>query len=174
MSGFDRERHLKPLLALGLAVILACGVWAYTSYDQALTHLERKTASARNELQQLRDSLQEYRSLEAELKTSGGTGSSNSGRNLISTVENATQQIGARSQLLYVRPQPDKTRDETVEEGVEIRLEKLQLHQLVELLYQFKQANQGLRVSQLRVRTGFENPELLDAVMILSRFKEVR
>ena len=95
-------------------------------------------------------------------------------QNLIATVENASQQVGTRNQLLYVRPQPDKAREDLIEEGVEIRLEKLQLQQLVELLYQFESQKQAVKVSQLRVRTRFDNPELLDTVMTLSRFKEQR
>jgi len=173
MGGFEQEKHLKPLLAALLVLLLLCLGWAYTSHQQQLERFDRKIESARNELMQLNVSLQEYLQLELQLQKLKPKRSSTQ-NNLISTVENATEKVSARSQLSYVRPQPDKTRDDLTEEGVEIKLEKLQLHQLVELLYQFDQSDQVLKVSQLRVRTRFDNPEQLDTLMTLSRFREKR
>lgn len=173
MTQFDREKHLKPLLLGGIALLLLAGFWIYSSHQQALQRLERKTAAAHEELARLQESLREYRQLENRLRQIG-SGQDAGNATLIAAVESATQQIGARSQLLYVRPQPDKVRDDLIEEGVEIKLERLLLNQLVELLYQFEAAKQRLNVSQLRVRTRFDNPEQLDMVMTLSRFKEKR
>ncbi|NCO50616.1 MAG: hypothetical protein GW875_00770 [Deltaproteobacteria bacterium] len=174
MSGFDRDKHLRPLLLglVGLA-LLSLG-WAYSGYRQSLTRLERQTRAATVELAAFEAALADYRQSEAQLKRQQLAGGGQSDVSLISTVETATQQIDARSQLIFVRPQPDKARDGLVEEGVEIKLEKLKLSQLVELLYQFEKSQGQMRVSQLRLRTRFESPDLLDAVMILSRLKEGR
>lgn len=172
MSGFDREKHLRPLLIAALALLLLCGFWLYNSHQQALHKLERKASAAREELAQLQQSIREYRELESKLQQLSPQ--SAAATNLITTVESATQQVGARSQLLYVRPQPDKVRADLIEEGVEIKLEKLFLSQLVELLYQLESVQQQLQVSQLRIRTRFDNPEQLDTVMVLSRFREKR
>ncbi|MCF6179395.1 MAG: hypothetical protein L3J63_08415 [Geopsychrobacter sp.] len=172
MGGFNQEKHLKPLLAVILAVLLLGGVLLYSSYQQNLQRLDRKITAARKERVQLKKSLQEYRQLENRLRRIKQKNPNAPRTNLISTVENASQQISARSQLIYVRPQPDKIRDDLVEEGVEIKLEKLKLHQLVELLYQFENNNQHIKVSQLRIRTRFDNPQQLDTSIILSRFNE--
>ena len=174
MSGFEQEKHLKPLIALVLILLLLCMGWIYTSHQQRLSRFDRKIESAKIELGQLHSSVQEYLVLETQLERLKPKNSRAAQSNLISTVENATEQISARSQLSYVRPQPDKTREGLVEEGVEIKLEKLQLHQLVELLHQFDQSDQILKVSQLRVRTRFDNPDQLDTSITLSRFREVR
>ncbi len=174
MSGFDREKHLKPLLFTGLTLLLLCGFWLHSNFQQTLHKLERKSAATRGELVQLRKSIQEYRELENKLQQISPPTAAAGHTNLITTVESATQQIGARSQLIYVRPQPDKVRADLIEEGVEIKLEKLFLNQLVELLYQLESAQQQLKVSQLRIRTRFDNPEQLDTVMVLSRFREKR
>ncbi len=169
MGGFEQEKHLKPLIAVVLILFLLSIAWIYTSHQQRLDRLDRKIESTRNELTQFNISLQDYLELELQIKKlSSGT----TQQNLISSVEDATEQISARSQLSYVRPQPDKIRDGLTEEGVEIKLEKLQLHQLVELLYQFDQSDQILKVSQLRIRTRFDNSEQLDTSITLSRFKE--
>ena len=174
MSGFDREKHLRPLLIGGLALLLLCGFWLYSSYQDALHRLERKADASRSELTQLQESIKEYRALQTKLQQVSRGNSSGENLNLITAVENATQQIGARSQLLYVRPQPDKVREDLIEEGVEIKLEKLLLNQLVELLYQLEETQKQLKVSQLRVRTRFDDAGQLDAVMVLSRFREKR
>jgi len=174
MGGFDRERHLKPLIAAGTLLTLLCGYWIYSSYQQALSRIETKTVIARKELSQFHAALVGYRLLEAELGNIAPHTTSASDGNLIAKVENAAQRVGARSQLLYVRPQPDRVRGDIVEEGVEIKLEKLQLQQIVELLYQFENTQQKLTVSQLRIRPRFDTPEQLDIVMTLSHFKELR
>ncbi|WP_020675241.1 hypothetical protein [Geopsychrobacter electrodiphilus] len=174
MAGFDQEKHLKPLIAVCLALLLLGSGWLYNSHQQHLAQLDRKIASARNELTELGKTLQEYRQLENQLHKMRPQKSNSTNTNLISTVENATEQVGARSLLIYVRPQPDKARDDLIEEGVEIKLEKMKLHQLVELLYQFDNTGQKLNVSQLRIRTRFDNPEQLDTSIILSQFKEKR
>lgn len=174
MGSFEQEKHLKPLLAAVFILLMLCIGWIYTSHQQRLDRFDRKIESARNELGKLNVSLQEYHELEAQLQKLKPQGTSTPTRNLISTVEAATEQVSARSQLSYVRPQPDKDREGLTEEGVEIKLEKLQLHQLVELLYQFDQSDQMLKVSQLRVRTRFDNPEQLDTSITLSRFREKR
>lgn len=168
MTGFDREQHLKPLLAGGMILLVLAGLWLYSGYRQALERSERNIKIARQELKELRAALQDYRELEQRLGKLQTTG----GRNLIATVEEATQRISARSQLSYVRPQPNKTTDDLVEEGVEIKLEKLRLNQLVELLFQFEQSEQNLKISQMRLRTRFDSPDLLDASMVLSRIRE--
>jgi hypothetical protein len=173
MAGIDLERHLKPLVAGGLALLLLGTAWLYSLHQQRLTQLDRQISAARSELTELGQNLQEYHQLENQLRRMrppGNTGNSN----LITTVENAAERVGARSQLIYVRPQPDKTRDDLIEEGVEIKLEKMQLHQLVELLFQFDKSGPQLNVSQLRVRTRFDNPEQLDTSIILSQLKEKR
>ena len=172
MSGFDREKHLRPLLIAALALLLLCGFWLYNSHQQSLHKLERKASAAREELAQLQQSIREYRELESRFQQLSPQ--SAAATNLITTVESATQQVGARSQLLYVRPQPDKVRADLIEEGVEIKLEKLFLSQLVELLYQLESTQQQVQVSQLSIRTRFDNPEQLDTVMVLSRFREKR
>jgi predicted negative regulator of RcsB-dependent stress response len=173
MGGFEQEKHLKPLIAAVIILLLLCFGWIYSSHQQRLKRFERKVESALNELTQLNVSLLEYQDLEQQLQALK-SGSSATQRNLIATVEDATERVSARSQLIYVRPQPDKTREDLIEEGVEIKLEKLELHQLVELLYQFDQSGQKLKVSQLRVRTRFDNPEQLDTSITLSRFREKR
>jgi len=172
MSGFDRDRHLKPLLAGGLVLLLLAGIWLYSGYRQMIDRAERKVRLAQQELSQLRISLQEYRELEQRLRTLRTAESAKGGGNLITTVEDATQRISARNQLIYVRPQPNKTTEDLIEEGVEIKLEKLKLNQLVELLFQFEQSAQNLKVSQLRVRTRFDDSDLLDTSIILSRLRE--
>lgn len=174
MSGFDRDKHLRPLLLSGAGLLLLGLVWAYTGYQQALDRVERQTRGALTELAEFEEALRGYQQLEAQLKSGQFASKDQPEVSLISTVETATQQIGARSQLIYVRPQPDKVRDGLVEEGVEIKLEKLKLSQLVELLYQFEKSQRRMRIAQLRSRTRFESPDLLDAVMILSRLKEGR
>ncbi len=172
MGGFEQEKHLKPLVAGIIILLILCSVWIYSLHQKNLAGFERKIVSARSELTQLIDSLQKFKEIDTQLRLTSPEGAPGNYPNLISTVENATEQVSARDLLIYIRPQPDKTHDDLVEEGVEIKLEKLKLYQLVELLYQFDKPIHSIKVSQLRVRTRFDNPEQLDTSITLSRFRE--
>lgn len=174
MGSFEQEKHLKPLVAGIVVLVLIFGIWTYSSYRQTLARLDRKIVATEKDMAQFNDYLQEFRELQSSLQKLKPRQTTGARKNLISTVEAATDQIAARNQLIYMRPQPDKSRDGLTEEGVEIKLEKLRLSQLVELLYRFDRVVPPLRVSQLRLRTRFENPEQLDAAMLLSRFSEKR
>jgi len=169
MSGFDRDKHLKFLVAGGLILFVLCVLWGYRSYQRSLTRLESKISAAHREIETMNGLVQEYRQAAVRLQ---GLNPAQQGPNLIASVENAAQKAGARGLLLYVRPQPDKVNEDIVEEGVEIRLEKLDLQQLVELLYDFETSSSQLNVKQLRIRTRFDNPEQLDTVIVLSRLRE--
>ena len=172
MSWFDPDKHLRPLIALGLTLVFLGAFLAWDGYSRMLENLDRKIAASRKDIVKFGEEVGKYRALESQLRAMSTSTRGAGADSLISTVENAADRINARSQLLYVRPQPDKPHDGIVEEGVEIRLEKLQLDQLVELLHLFEQTGRSLRVSQLRIRTRFDNPEQLDTSMILSRFRE--
>lgn len=170
MSDFD-WRQSKIVIGGAVLIVLLVVFWGYDSYRQSLQRMDRKIASVRNEMKQLDGLFKEYRQLEGVLQGLGPI-SRDDGTNLIATVEDAAQKARAKSSLLYVRPQPDRVREEYVEEAVDIRLDQLQLQQLVAMLYQFEKRSAQLKVKHLRVRTRFDNPDSIDAVMTLSRIKE--
>lgn len=170
MSDFYREYGKFVIITVLALFALGC-FWGYGSYRNTLKSLDRKASAAKAEIEQLSRLLQEYRVAATELRTLGPVSESGND-NLIATVERAAQEADARSSLIFVRPQPDRAHDGFVEEGVEIRLEQLQLQQLVALLYYFETQTQQLKVRQLRVRTRFDDPDRLDTVMTLSRVVE--
>ena len=65
------------------------------------------------------------------------------------------------------------TRDEDLfdEQNVDAEIKKIPLYKLVDLLYKINTSNSSLRVSKLRIRTRFDNPDLIDVNFRISRFK---
>lgn len=150
--------------------MLLCGLWGYLGYQDLLRDMDRRISAAHTDLVGMEELLLEYGRLERTLRESGLTGQTMD-QNLIAMVEEAVQKISARDKLLYVRPQPDMAYEQLIEEGVEIRLERLELRQLTELLFRFVNQRQ-LTVSLLRIRPRLDDPDRLDTVMTLSRFRE--
>ena len=87
---------------------------------------------------------------------------------LFSFIEATEAQVASKENLVYMRPQPSVDQNEFREESVEIKLEKIRLDQLVQLLYEIESANAFLKVKTLRVKTRFDNKSELDAVMTIS------
>lgn len=168
-TNYERDRQALILIGGAILLMVLLAWWGWGAHRDSLARLDRQVEAARSELKGFDAKLMEYQALERSLNALK-VGSR--GKSLISSVEDAAAAVDARAQLAYVRPQPDNNRDGLVEESVEIRLEKLQLNQLVELLYRFETARSALKISQLRLRTRFENPAQLDAVILLSRFRE--
>lgn len=65
------------------------------------------------------------------------------------------------------------TKDEDLfdEQNVDAEIRKIPLYKLVDLLYKINTNNSFLKVSKLRIRTRFDNPDLIDVNFRISRFK---
>lgn len=65
------------------------------------------------------------------------------------------------------------TKDEDLfdEQNVDAEIRKIPLYKLVDLLYKINTNTSFLKVSKLRIRTRFDNPDLIDVNFRISRFK---
>jgi hypothetical protein len=65
------------------------------------------------------------------------------------------------------------TKDEDLfdEQNVDAEIRKIPLYKLVDLLYEVNTNTSFLKVSKLRIRTRFDNPDLIDVNFRISRFK---
>ena len=92
-----------------------------------------------------------------EKKLDGKQGSS-----LFALVENSSDQLGIRDNLVSMRPQSPSLREGFRIEAVDLRLEKIRFDQLVSLLKAFDSADALLNVRQLKVKKRFDDPTLVD------------
>ena len=76
-----------------------------------------------------------------------------------------------RENLASMRPQPPAAVGEFREESVEVRLERVRLGQLVQLLFALDSAEAYLKVKELRIKSRFDDRSLLDAVLTVASYR---
>jgi len=90
---------------------------------------------------------------------------------LFAFVEGVAGRFTSRENLASMRPQPPSMQGEFREESVEVRLEKVRLGQLVQLLYAIDTAEAHLKVKELRIKGRFDDRSLLDAVFTVAAYR---
>lgn len=154
--------------SLALVLLLVFGIIA--PYRDSLARLDSRIDSRRQQLAEVEQLKLEYQSMQrqaAEVETELARSSDFS---LFSFVESAAGQIAGRENLSYMRPQAGATQDGVREEAVEIRVEKVQLEQVVRLLHAVESADALVRVKSLRLKNRFDDKTRMDAVLTISAF----
>jgi len=165
------RRDRTALIIGGIVVLITLVVFGLIlPYQGAISRLDSRIAARQKQVREVHDLQQEYRVLQRQLSEAQNRLSRSRGFSLFSFIESQTAQVATKENLIYMRPQQTATREGTQEESVEIKLEKLNLNQLVRFLYGIESADAYLQVKNMRVRTRFDNPSLLDTTMTISAF----
>ncbi len=168
----QRERAIVLLggTVVGLTLLFV------TVVDPLLTileRLERQTVRTQKDIMELARLGQEHalkreRLAEAERRMPG-VGSHFS---LLTFMEEAAMTTGVREWITGMQPQVQALTQGYQETAVELRLEGVQLPELLELLLTIEQGPYDLRVRHLQIRPKFDNPLFLDVnLRVLSHAK---
>jgi len=168
----ELTRRDQWALAIGAAAVLitlvALGIIA--PYRKAMARLDTRIQSSQRQMAEIETLLQKYRQLKSVATRIEQRAARAGNISLISFVEATAARIDARDRLVYLRPQPLKSGDGLLRESVEVKLERLRLDQLVRLLYEVETSRGQLQTAQLRVKTRFDDPSQLDAVLTLNSY----
>jgi len=153
-------------LLVGLLIYLA----VIAPYRNSIARLETRISARQHQLLEVQSLQQEFRQLQqqnAEVERRAARG----GRfSLIAFLEEKVLEIASRDNLVYLRPQAKVQREELTEESLEIKLEKIRLDQMVKLLYATETADTLLKVKSLRSKARFDDPTLLDVVLVIAAY----
>jgi len=165
----QRERWL---VGACIAFVLVVAVWlgVISPYRQSMELLERQIASRQQQLEEMQEMAVRYRTLQSQVRQAQNRPSRSSEFSLFSFVETLAEDLGVRDRLVSLRPHETSTRGEFTEESVEIKLERLSLEQLVQLLYGLEEGEAALNVKNMRLKTRFEDRSLFDMTASVSRY----
>lgn len=162
----------KVILALGIAFCIA--VLAYlvviAPYTSNMERIEHKISASQSQLEQVKAMQQEYSALARQIKQISSDQQDVSG--LFSFVENRVQQVAGRDKISSMRPVAPVRHDDMVEEGLEVKIERITLRQVVDLLQRLEQSQRPLRVKGLDMKVRFENKSLFDTSLTISTFSK--
>lgn len=141
-------------------------------YQEAIARLDQQITGRQRQLREVQSLQQEYRQLQRQVSAQEGRMARRPDFSLFAFVEEISLREGAKEKLVYVRPKEGVSQEGWQQEGVEIRLEKIALNQLVQLLYQVVSADYPVQIKNLRIRTRFDDRSLLDASIELASFRK--
>ncbi len=167
------SRRDRLALAVGLTVafaaLLVFGI--YLPYRGALAGLDDRIAARQRQLEEVRELRASYLQLQQQLGQAERRLAQGEQVSLFTFVEGLAGRYATKENLVYMRPQAPSTQGEFREESVEIKLEKIRLSQLVQLLFAIDSAPAALKAKNLRVTTRFDDRTLLDAVLTVASFR---
>jgi general secretion pathway protein M len=161
----QRERTLVLLggTVVGLALVLVIAVDPLLSI---LDRLEREAVRKEKELIALATLSQDYATKRARLvEMERRMPAIDSGFSLLTFMEEATITANVREWMTGMQPQVQVLAQGYRETMVELRLEGVQLPELLDLLRAIEQAPYEVRVRHLQIRPKFNTPEYLDVTL---------
>ncbi len=168
------QRERLMLLAAALVIFLTVLTFGIVQpYRAALSRLDTQIASRRRQLSELQQLSREYRNLQQQTAAGEQRLAAAGDFSLLTFVEATSIRLAGRDRLISMRPQPGAMLEEFREEAVEVRLERIRLDQLVQLLIAADRAPAPMQVKSLRLRTRFDDRALLDVTLVFASYRRI-
>lgn len=172
---FDLLRRLSPRernLVLAASIIISCALLYGLIVDPLVSrqrYYETRIQNTVNDLMEFRVLAAKYRETEASFKDlEEKISSSKSDSSLLSSIEGNARKLGLADRIASMKPFTNDLESGMVQTSVEIRIEKINLRELVDLLESVRQSGTVVRTGRLRIKTRFDDPKLLDATILVS------
>jgi general secretion pathway protein M len=168
----ERWRHLaareRMILAIGGAVVVASLLFLLI-VDPLLARIdkfERQTVKKSKERVELSALAADYAAKQARLarleqRLPGGDGQFS----LLAFMEEAASSVQIRDRIVGMQPQQGTIQHGYQETAVDLRLDGVQLPQLLALLVALEQAPYDVQVHHLQIKPKYDNPVNLDATL---------
>ncbi len=168
----DLLRRLSPRergLVLG-AVLFIGGTLIYGLIVSPLISSQRRyqsmAARQREKLVEFREMAKEYRATESSLTNlERSLSDRKSGTSLLAAMEGVARKFGLADRIASMKPFSNDLDSGMVEASVEMRIEKIDLGELTGFLKAVEGNALMARTARLRVKTRFDDPQLLDATV---------
>jgi general secretion pathway protein M len=171
----DLLRRLSPRergLVIGAALFITMALVYGLIVDPLITSQSRYHSMAlrkRDDLARFRMLAMDYRKMDSSLKyLENKVSAEKSGTSLLATMEAEARKLGLSERIASMKPFTNDLDSGMVETSVEMRLEKVNLRELVELLKTIENSALMARTGRLRIKTRFDDPQLLDTTVLVT------
>ncbi len=162
----DREFSIKRIAPFLLAAVL---VWLGFQSMDSLEALHKKEAARRSALKELTVEAETLMAMNAVMNSySKRLGRSEGGKGLVSVLEGIISRLSIQTYVKKLTPGESKRAHGFVESVAEVKLERLDLNQVVNLLYRIKSHSAFLIVKRFKVKSDFQEPDKLNVSMTVS------
>lgn len=163
-----RERGLVIGAALFITSALVYGL-IIEPLISSQRHYRNMAEGKLQDLVQFRKLARDYRDMESSLKMLESKVSARKpGTSLLAAMEAEARKLGLSDRIASMKPFTNDLDSGMVETSVEMRLEKVNLRELVELLKTVEESGLMARTGRLRIKARFDNPQLLDTTVLVT------
>ena len=168
------KREQRILLGAGIFVVLLIIFFIIDAIMRNYQGMEGKIQANREELKRVIHLRDEYRSVHQELDTiKSRLDKKEAGFSLLSFLEDLANQQNIRENISSFKPKKNPLNESYTESSVETVIDNITLWQLVQLIHKIENSGHLLRVKRLRIKTRYDNPDLLNVTFQVSTYEKV-
>jgi general secretion pathway protein M len=167
----QRERIFVTVggIALALALLYLAVLMPYRG---ALTRLDKQIAARSQQLQEVKSLRAQYLAMQQQILQVEMRVKNSENFSALTFIENLVERTAGRENLVSMRPQSPMPQNEFTIDSVEVKLEKLSLRQVLELLWGVESATTPMQVRNLYLKQRFDDHSLLDASMTITALRK--
>jgi hypothetical protein len=154
----------KWLIAAGAGIFIVFCIVLF-NFSLSLRRDLKNLSAQQNELYSLKD---ECLSLRERIGAVEGKRSLTKTEGIIQAFDEVLRSLGLREKLKYVKPLGTKKMEGAREEEVEVEMEKVNMNELINILYQIENAPMVLSIKKASFRTSFAEPGALEVTMTIA------
>jgi general secretion pathway protein M len=165
------QRDQRVLIAAGAFLVLIILYLAVDSVLQGYDRLEAQIASKTGEVEKLtllREQYMEAHKQLADIKAK--LDQMEKGFSLLSFIEDLANKENIRENIGSVKPKKIPLNDSYDENIVELNMDNVSLSKLVDFIYKVENSGHLLKVKRLRIKTRYDNPDLLNVTLQVTTY----
>lgn len=164
----ERDRKVLVLGAAGAFVIIV--LILFQAFSSINTKLEKQSSALSSQLKQIEQLKTEY--YESKKKVSEIAGSMEStDQSLLSHMERILVKENIERASFSINSRNPITKEHYEEVSVEVKIKKISLEKVLDVIHNIQTAPTFLKVSKFRMATRFDKPNLMDVSFKVSNFK---
>jgi hypothetical protein len=149
------------IIILGLCILMVSVVRSLRMENAGLKTRQKELSTLRDEAVKLRDTIGFLEGKKSLTRVEG----------VVQAADEIFKSLGIGLKVKSVKPTGTKDRQFGTEEEAEIQLEKMNMNEMVNILYRVENSPMILSVKKTSIRTSFENPSLLNVTINISLIK---
>jgi len=171
ISQLNQRERIFVAVGVGLLVLALVYFAIVAPYRSSLRKLDQQIEARSGQLQEVKLLQASYLDLKQQMAQVERLLDNRQGFTSVTFIEGLVEQTAGRENLLSMRPQSPESRNEFIIDAVEIKLEKLTLEQVLELLVGIEEAEAPMQVKTLYLKQRFDDRSLLDATMTVTSLR---
>ena len=166
------QREQRVLIGAGAFLVVMILYFGVDSIVQRYDKLESRIATKRGEIEKitrLRAQYMEAHKQLAEIKAK--LDQMERGFSVLSFIEDLAKKQNIRENIGSVKPKKIPLNDDYDENIVELKMDNVSLSELVDFIYKVENSGHLLKVKRLRIKTRYDNRDLLNVTMQVTTYK---